>query len=210
MTSSLFTPLAASLALLASMCGSAHASIASFGSAASFAEASALPATDGFNALPLDFIPGPLARSAGGYSYSVDASGGLYGTGSAADTWLSTSLSGMTMTFGAFGGGVRAIGGNFFATDITGFLLEGATVTLTATDADGATATHLLTNALPSSFAGFVSTAALVSLTVEVDSMGAWATANNLVAAVPEPGTYLLMLAGITALVALHKRRPAG
>lgn len=209
MTSRMHTLLLAPMVLAGALAGHAQAAITHFDNAASFAAAAGQPATDSFDGLALDFIPAPLVRTVGSTSYSVRADGGLYGTGSAADTWLSTSLSGVTLTFDGFAGGVRAVGGNFFGTDITGLLQAGTAVTLTATDAGGATATHTLTDALPSSFAGFVSTTGMVSLTVEVDSMDAWATANNMVTAVPEPGTYGLMLAGLAGIIAWRRQRRA-
>lgn len=196
--------------------GASHAALTVFNSSASFAAATTASATDTFALLPLDFLTSPSTRPAGAYSYVVSAPGGLYGIGSAANPALSTNLAGTTITFNTFTGGVRAIGGSFFGTDIAGAFLAGQNVSLTATDSLGATLTQSIVNPTQTSFLGFASTGSLVSLAVSVANLSAFAAVDNLVlaqsvAAVPEPETYAILLAGIGALLGFaRRRRPVG
>jgi len=113
---------------------------------------------------------------------------------------------------------VRGVGGLFFGTNESGlFANTPANLTVTATDAGGSFA-QVLINPTTTTFLGFVSTSSLISLTVWVGSQGVgtagvWPTVNNLtlgtVAAVPEPETVALMLAGLafTGVVARRRRQ---
>jgi len=204
-----------SLAAAASawLCGPAHAALTPFTSQASFAAAVAAPSTDTFAFVPLDFVASPSTRSTGPYGYVVSAPSGLFGGGSAGNPWLSTNLSGAAMTFSSFTGGVAGIGGSFFASDLTGGVLAGQSLTLTATDSLGATLTQTLANPGQSSFLGFASSGSLVSLVVGISNHDAFVAVDNLVlaapiaAAVPEPETYALLLAGLAVLGGLARRR---
>lgn len=187
--------------------GAAHAAITTYTSSAAMTAATAMAATDSFNNLAIDFVPSPAMRAVGAYSYSASTPGGLYGAGTAADVWLSTSLAGDVLTFGGFGGGVRALGGLFFGSDITGSLLGGQTIVLTATDSAGATATLTLANATTSSFAGFVSTTQLTQVQAAIANTSAWVAANNVMLAVPEPATWALWLVGAAGCGGLAARR---
>ena len=122
-------------AALGAVSSTSHAALTAFTTPASFAAATMAPATDTFSLLPIDFIASPSSRTSGPYSYVASAPGGLFGAGSAANPWLSTNLSGTTLTFGSFGGGVSAIGGSFFGSDIAGAFLAGQNLTLTANNA---------------------------------------------------------------------------
>ena len=196
---------------LAALAGAAHADLSVFTSQATFNAAARLPGTDTFAAVPLDFVGSPASRSAGPYAYTVSASGGLYGVGSAADVWLSTNLSGDTLTFSGFGGNVGGIGGFFFGSDITGSFLAGQSLTVTAVDSLGTTAVQTLSNASPASFLGFISSGSMVSLSVSPLNRDAYATVNNLtLAAIPEPEIYALLLAGLGAVAFVVRRRDAG
>jgi hypothetical protein len=115
------------------------------------------------------------------------------------------------MTFASFTGGVAAIGGSFFASDITGAVLAGQSLTLTATDSFGRTLTQTLANASPASFLGFASNASLVSLVVSIADRDAFVSVDNLVLAaapVPEPETYAMLLAGLALIARAARRRP--
>lgn len=186
--------------------GGAQAAITTYTTSAALAAATTLAATDSFNNMAIDFLASPAARNAGPYNYTVSSPGGLYGAGTTADVWLSTSLAGDAVTFAGFSG-VSALGGFFFGTDTTGALLGGQTMTVTATDSAGATAMLTLPNATASSFAGFTSTAQLTQVQVSIANTGAWVTANNLTLAIPEPATWSLWLGGLAALGGLSARR---
>jgi len=198
-------------AALGAVSSASHAALTAFTTSASFAAATLASATDAFNLLPIDFIASPSNRTIGPYSYVASAPGGLFGAGSAANPWLSTNLSGATLTFGSFGGGVSAIGGSFFGSDIAGAFLAGQSLTLTATDSVGASLTQTINGATQTSFLGFASTGTLVSLAVSIASPNAFAAVDNLVLAqaapIPEPETYAMLLAGLATLATIGRRR---
>jgi PEP-CTERM motif len=222
----LIKPLAA-VALIV-MAGASQATITVYTSLAAFNAASSAPGTDTFAGFPLlDITPGPITRTAGPYSYTADAGpiGGFFGGGTAADTTLTTNSFGDTITFNGFTTGVAAIGGNFFGANIRGLFLPGD-VTLTATDSSGSVA-RTITNATTSSFLGFVSTGSITSLTLcsvqlslgrcsgptdVTEAPFLWPALDNLVlaktvAAIPEPSTYALLLAGLGAVGFVARRR---
>lgn len=191
---------------------------------ASFAAAIQAPGLDDFDALPAgEAIATPLDRTAGAYAYRIavdpdtsfvgDGSpvppGLVLAAGSAADRWLSTNASADTLRFFQLSG-ARAIGGQFFGTDLDGLAASGTTIDLLATDAQGSQSLRL-TGATPGSFVGFVSDTALVSLSVLASQAAGpvWVTANNLqlAAAVPEPQAGLLLLAGLAVLGAVTRRQ---
>jgi len=198
-------------AALGAVSSTSHAALTAFTTPASFAAATMAPATDTFNLLPIDFIASPSSRTSGPYSYVASAPGGLFGAGSAANPWLSTNLSGTTLTFGSFGGGVSAIGGSFFGSDIAGAFLAGQNLTLTAMDSVGASLTQTINNSIQTSFLGFASTGTLVSLAVSIANPNAFASVDNLVLAqtapIPEPETYAMLLAGLATLAIVGRRR---
>jgi hypothetical protein len=213
--------LAFAVALAAS--ASAHATITVYTSAPSFLSAVTGAGTDTFDALPLGALAAPLSGSAGSHPYTatdtVDATlydagspipaGSFFVDGSGADHWLSSNAAGDTITFQGLGG-VRAIGGLFFGTDLDGALQAGATLRLVATDFGGSV-TQMLVDPGSSTFLGFVSDGALVSLAVSSVPGGfgspAYPTIDGLVLAspVPEPQTAVLMLAGLGLFMARRR-----
>jgi hypothetical protein len=205
-------PLAAAALLAAT--GAAQATITVYTTEASFLAAVTNPGVDGFDGFSI--IGGtlsPMNRMAGDYGYTADAgpAGGFFGAGSPANPWLSTNIATDTISFFNFTGGVAALGGNFFGSNIVGEFTAGA-MTLTATDADGMV-TQTIVDATTSSFVGFVSsTGTLVSATlasVEPTTGFLWPTVDNLTLAapIPEPETYALMLAGLGLMGFMARRR---
>jgi hypothetical protein len=173
---------------------------------------------ENFDSLPsFNSIPSPSTFSGGsGFSYSASAPIALFGiTPNLSDPTnhaLSTSARGDTITITFTGAAVTAVGGNFFGTDFNGHYTSGQ---ITAKLSDGTTDT--LSNPTLTSFAGFITDSAIVSL--QIFTTGAtFPTVDNLivgaasVASVPEPST--LVLAGLGGLGFLaygfRSRRRAG
>ena len=215
-------------AALLSTAGLAQAALTVYTDATAFLSAVTQSGQDSFDDLPGGTLNGPLNRSAGSRGYSVEVlpdtsfipAGGVvppglfYAAGSAPDLWLSTNSATDTLRFFKLGG-ASAIGGSFFASDVNGAALAGVSLTVLATDTQGAVS-QLLGNPGPGNFLGFVSDHTLQSLTVSAvqpafDS--AWTSVNNLVLAssVPEPQSLALLLVGLAGLGAtgLRARRLA-
>ena len=150
-----------------------------------------------------------LARTAGGFGYTVSAQDSLYGAGGGGDGWISTNAGYDTLTFHNFTFPVYALGGEFFGSDIYGQFTPGTSIVLTASD--GVSTTYLLGNSETDSFVGFISSSPLNSVMVATAGEGYWVTANNLTLAlpVPEPGAYGMMLAGLGMVGWLARRRKA-
>jgi hypothetical protein len=212
---SLLKPLALAALLVAS--GASQAVITVYTSAAAFAAATSAPGVDTFTGLSITgATPSPITRNAGAYTYTGAVSTtSFFGAGTTANPWLSTNTATDTMTFNTFLGGVQAVGGNFFGSDIAGAFLAG-NITITATDASG-TVTQTIVGATTTSFLGFVSTGAMTSLTVASVQPAVgflWPTVDNLTLAkatvpIPEPETYAMMLAGLGLVGFLARRRRA-
>jgi hypothetical protein len=199
-----FLPLSLkSLSIAALLCttAAAHADVAIYTDRAAFLAAVSMPGTDTFNDLSVQRYGTPLARMAGGYGYLASSGpvNGFYPAGSSSDIWLATNTASDKITFSNFASGVRAFGGNFFGTDITGAFTPGRTMVLTATD--GATIrTVNLYDTTTTTFLGFISSDPLASVTLHPDGIPGnvyWATANDVTLAVPEPTSLGMLLAGL-------------
>lgn len=203
-----------SLALIAACaalaCGSAQAAFTVFTDRAAFNAASVTPAVDTFDALSnVAFLSSPAQRTAGPYSYRASAVGDFYVLQHApGQVWLST-FNLVPITLSNFSSSVLAVGGSFFGVDSSDTVLNGRSITVQANSAGGSL-TQVFANVQPSSFMGFVSTTPITSLVVSISGTGAYVTMNDVVlAAVPEPASVLMMLAGGLALAAVVRlRRP--
>lgn len=180
----------------------------------------ALSGTDTFDDLAAgaNLGSGPLARMAGGIGYEASAgpdSDILFSAGASGDTWLSTNAEADSLSFGQFAPGVFAAGMNLFNSDVAGDFLRTGRITLTATDTEGSSSATIRGRQMSTmSFLGFISTTEITSLEVTPFARRAdvWPTVNNLslASAVPEPETYLMMLAGIAAVGFVARRRRLG
>lgn len=208
---SLIKPLAVA-ALLGAASGASQAAITVFTSLTAFNAATAAQGTDTFAGLST-IVPtaSPLNRTAGPYSYRATVTNTFFAGGTVANPFLATTDAEDTVRFTAFAAGVRGIGGNFFASNIAGGFTLGS-VTLTVTDGGGSV-TRVITDAAVNSFLGFVSDGPISLLTLAAvqptDGSFTWPSADNLVlaAAIPEPGTYALLLMGLGAVGFAARRR---
>jgi len=155
----------------------------------------------------LDSNVEPSSFSGLGYSYTLSAPGGLYATGTAVGTNFAEEVLTIDLTGGA---PVTAVGGNFYGTDFDGDFVADETITLTL--GDGSYVSYTPTAA--TNFIGFVSSAPIASVSIEFTYfwVGRYATVDNLTvgaSAVPEPGQWALMAAGLAALGMLKRRRSA-
>lgn len=203
------------VAVLLGAIGSANATLTVYTSSAGFLAAASSVGTDTFAGFSLiGTTPSPIVRSAGPYTYTGTATGGFFGGGTSGDPFLSTNLALDSMAFGSFSGGVSAIGGNFFTSNISGLYAPGS-ITVSVTDSFGATASQTISPAgiLTGSYLGFTSNGTITGMTVTAvqPATPIWPSVDNLAlgiaVAVPEPGTYAMLLAGIAVLGFIAHRR---
>lgn len=173
----------------------------------SFVAATVAAGTDTFSDLSgISDVQSPLSRTAGTFSYVASSASTFFGVGTNGETWLSTNDAVASISFSQFSGGATAIGGNFFGSDIAGGFASGD-MTLIASSANGSVE-WTITNAVVTSFVGFVSTEPILSLALRAEQPPTllWPTVDNLtlagteVLAVPEPGTFGLLMAGLAVL----------
>lgn len=149
-------------------------------------------------------IPNPSTFDDGTYSYELSTTSTFYGLdGGGSDRWLSVFDGFGNLVFNNFGSDVTAIGGYFFATDLSGSPTS-AQVTATLNNGEQLQ----LTTSSSTNFFGFTTTAPITSLTV-VTTNNDYVTVNDLIVgtAIPEPVTVGLGLVGLMGLVARRRRK---
>lgn len=156
--------------------------------------------TESFNGLATP-AAGAAVFSGGGFSYSLFAPSDLYASGD----FIGTSQINEALTISFLGSNVYAVGGNFFATNISDAFQA---VQISLSLSDGTTVSFTPTS-LVDSYRGFVSTTAITSLTISAPGQSLYAGLDNLTvaAAVPEPASMLLAGLGIVGVIAATRRR---
>jgi PEP-CTERM motif len=202
--------------LISFSCAS-QAAITVYTTLASFNAATSSQATDTFADLStIVATPSPITRTVGAYKYTATAPLNFFAGGTPANPFLSTNNSADTITFNTFTGGVSALGGNFFASDVDGNFLAGD-ITISATDSSG-TVTQTIVSATTNSFLGFVSTGNLTTVSLfspPGPTPARFPSVDNLVLAVtavspvPEPQAYISMMVGLGLLGFIRRRRAA-
>jgi len=201
------------LAATALLCtaGLAHADISTSTSLASFLAATGGGSTDSFADLTINSGLGTntLARAAGPYGYTASTQTEFFVVPVASAVALSTGTYSDTISFAGFTSPVRALGANFYGTNILGEVAAGG-LTVVATDINGLVKTQTLAGNSASGFLGFISDVPLVSvvLSMTTPNTSVWATVDNVVlSAVPEASTWLMALLGGAAVLRIVRRR---
>ena len=163
--------------------------------------------TETFNEITNGFHESPFAGDTASVHWSAEASNGLF----VQDGVFSTN-SPETLTFN-FAPGVRAVGGNFFGTDID---FNNASVIFTVSLSNGTSFSGEASS--PESFTGFRSTnaATISSLSIDVEPaqgfMGGgvppvYPSVDNLYFGVTSPAPGAVALLGAAGLIASRRRR---
>lgn len=208
------TPRISRLAAAALLCaaGAAHAEITALTSFSAFqAAAGGSVSTDTFADLTINSAlgTGTLVRTVGSFGYTASTQTEFFVVPVASAVALSTGVHTDTISLGTFASPVRAVGANFYGTNVLGEVASGA-LTLVATDINGITRTQALNGGSASGFVGFVSDVPLLSVVVSMTSpnTNVWASMDNVVlSAVPEVGTWLMALLGGAAVLGAAARR---
>ncbi len=156
--------------------------------------------TESFNAFADGFHPAPLAASTGPVNWVANATGGIYVQGGVFSTNMATEL-----TFD-FLGGVNAVSGNFFGTDID-FNVTPSMVYLTLQDGSS----YLGFINASDAYTGFYSTGSLITslrftaVAPGGSQEGVFPSVNNLYfGVVPAPGA--IALVGLAGLISRRRR----
>lgn len=201
------------LAAAALLCaaGVAHADITALTSLAAFQSASGGASTDSFADLTINTNLGAttVTRQAGAFDYTLTTQTDFFVVPVASAIALSTGTYSDSISLGSFSSPVRAVGANFYGTNVLGEVTAGA-LTVVATDINGLVKSQTLTGGSASGFLGFISDVPLASVVVSMSTpnTNVWATLDNVsVSAVPEAGTWLMAMLGGVAVLRFARRR---
>lgn len=196
------SPLAA-IAATVVVCTSSHAGLVTTSSQAAFnaivASRSLQTASFGF-----DGVAGPTPTLSGGSAWNAweaSAPGGVWRTGTGL---LQTTFTDMPMTLTFAPGSVYAIGGTFFVSDSSYQVVPGSLIEVSLASGESYVSSSAANN-----FAGFISTEAITSITIQRQVAGPdaqYASVGSLVVAgVPAPGSIALLAAA--GLAGPNRRR---
>lgn len=144
---------------------------------------------------------GPAAFSGNGFAYTLFAPSDIYASGEFAGTNLPNEA--LTITFTS--GNVTAVGGNFYATNISD-VFQAVSITLGLSDG---TTVAFTPASVFDSYRGFTSTVGITSLVMSAPGISLYAGIDNLtvgVTAVPEPASWALMALGVAGLLVARRR----
>lgn len=146
---------------------------------------------------------GPVAFSGAGFAYTAFAPTGIYLAGG----FLGASQVNEALTISFLGGNVRAVGADFYATDIND---DPISTLVTITLSDG-TVEAFTPTSFADSYRGFVSDLAITSLVISGPGQSLYAGLDNLTvgAAVPEPTSWALVGLGLAGILVAARRRTA-
>jgi hypothetical protein len=145
--------------------------------------------------------PGPAPFSGGGFVYTAAAPSDIYLEGGI----LGTNQIDEALTITFTSGNVKAVGGNFYATDLSNSF-QAVSITLTLSDSTTVTFTP---SSLANSYRGFTSDAFITSLIISAPGQSLYSGLDNLTVGtvpVPEPGTWLMTGLGLAGLLAYRRR----
>jgi hypothetical protein len=165
---------------------------------------------ENFNFLNQGALANSLTFSQGGFTYSVEALGGLYsGTGNTGSPFIGTNNTGDTTTITFTSGNVTAVGGNFFLTDGQDNLAAGA-ITLTLNDGSFL---DIIATTTSTPFGGFTTDGSLITSLTFTSDPSAYGSFDNFYVgtsstptAVPEPFTILGTIFGAGYGVVLKRK----
>lgn len=196
------------LALAALLCaGSARAAVTIYTSREDFDAVTTTQEVDDYNDLPVQQYGASMPRTTGIFSYTVSVTGNtkLWTGADGSDAFMAANGAADMITLSNFTPGVSAVGGYFFGSNISGNSVATQTIWFTLVDADG-TQYHVQPQSTKSTFIGFVSDHDIVSVTFHSGSTEVWASADNVVVAVPEAGSAALAGLGLLGWIARRRR----
>jgi hypothetical protein len=142
----------------------------------------------------------PTTFASGGFAYTISSPQGLYGSGD----FLGVNQENEALTITFTSGNVKAVGANFFATDISD-AFQAVSMTITLSDS---TVVSFAPTSFSGSYRGFISDLAITSLVISSSGESLYSGLDNLtVGAVPEPTTWALMALGLAGIVAAGRRK---
>ena len=164
--------------------------------------------TESFDNLA-DLPAGAVSFTGGAFSFSLTAPSDLYASGA----FVGSSQPNEALTISFLGGNVKAVGANFFATNLSDAF---QTAAMQLTLGDG-TVLSFTPGSAADSYRGFVSDVSISSLVISGPGAFRYAGLDNLtvgstaVSPVPEPARVLLLALGLAALAGqvAARRRPA-